>query len=192
MLIRDVMTRTVASVGPDATVALAARIMRDQDVGCLPVVEGKRLIGMITDRDIVVRGVAEGRDDCRTMVHEVMSAAAVAGCENDPVEAARNLMAAHLIKHLPVLDRHGDLVGVVALRDIDGTFAKCKPHQVTFYKRITNSSGHVFNVEVARIYLSPAVEKGVMESTATAMFERDRGLARWDQAADLYELQEGG
>ena len=65
MLVKDVMKREVATVGPDASVALAARVMRDQDVGCLPVLEREQLIGMITDRDIVVRGVADGLDPHR-------------------------------------------------------------------------------------------------------------------------------
>jgi CBS domain-containing protein len=192
MLARDVMKREVASVAPDASLALAARMMRDRGVGCLPVLERGRLIGMLTDRDIVVRGVAERRDLYRATVREVMSATAVAGSEEDSVEAAHDLMAANLIKHLPVLDRHRRMVGLVALRDISGAFAKCKPHEVAFYKRIANSSRHVSNVEVARVYLSPAVERDDLESTAVAKFERDHGLARWDQAADLYELREGG
>jgi CBS domain-containing protein len=190
MLVRDLMRRQVATIGPDASLALAARTMRDRDVGCLPVLERERLIGMITDRDIAVRGVAEGLDPYRAIVREVMSTVAVTGSEDDTLEAARELMMANLIKHLPVLDHHEHLVGLVALRDISGTFAKCRPHQVTFYKRLPNSSGHVCNVEVARVYLSPAVKKGDLESAAVARFERDRGLARWDQAADLFELQD--
>lgn len=78
MLVKDVMKREVATVGPDASVALAARVMRDKNVGCLPVLERERLIGMITDRDIVVRGVAEGLDPHRAIVREAMSANAVA------------------------------------------------------------------------------------------------------------------
>jgi CBS domain-containing protein len=191
MRVSDLMRRTVATTGPDASLALAARMMRDQDIGCLPVLERERLVGMITDRDIAVRGVAEGLDPYRAIVREVMSTAAVAVFEHDTVDAAHDLMAAHLIKHLPVLDRRERLVGLLALRDISGTFAKCRPHQVTFYKRLASSSGHVRKVEVARVYLSPAVRKGDWEAAAVARFERDRGLARWDQAADLYELEDG-
>ena len=79
--------------------------MRDQDVGCLPVLERERLIGMITDRDIVVRGVAEGLDPHRAIVREAMSANAIACSVEHTVDQARALMAANLIKHLPVLDR---------------------------------------------------------------------------------------
>ena len=89
MLVKEVMKRKVATVGPDASVATAARIMRDQEVGCLPVLEGERLIGMITDRDIVVRGVADGLDLHRMMVREAMSASAIACSVEHTVEHAR-------------------------------------------------------------------------------------------------------
>jgi CBS domain-containing protein len=150
MRVSDLMRRNIATTGPDASLALAARRMRDQNVGCLPVLERERLIGMITHRDLVVRGVAEGLDPYRAIVREVMSTAAVAVFEDETVDAAHELMAAHLIKHLPVLDRRERLVGLLALRDISGTFAKCRPHQVTFYKQLASSSGHFRKVEVAR------------------------------------------
>ena len=93
-------------------------------------------------------------------------------------------MAANLIKHLPVLDEGERVVGLVALRDITGQFAKCKPHEVTFYKRLVSSSGHPHNVEVGKVYLSPAIKKDDMVPAALAKFEQDRGVARWDEAAD--------
>ncbi|MDF2780595.1 MAG: putative signal transduction protein with domain [Geminicoccaceae bacterium] len=192
MLVKGVMKRKVSVVGPDAWLALAACMMRDQDVGCLPVVEDGRLIGMITDRDITVRGVAGGLDAHRAMVREVMSANAIACTVDDTVEQARELMAANLIKHLPVLDHRQRLVGLVALRDISGQFAKCKPHEVTFYKLLQNSSGHVHNVEVAKLYLSPAVRKDDAIPAALARFEQHRGLACWEEAADLYEVKGDG
>jgi CBS domain-containing protein len=190
VLVKEVMKREVATVAPDASVALAARMMRDQEVGCLPVLERERLIGMITDRDIVVRGVAEGLDPHRAIVREAMSANAIACSVEHTVEQARALMTANLIKHLPVLDERERLVGLIALRDLTGQFAKCRPHEVTFYKRLASSSGQVRNVEVGKVYLSPAIRRDEVVSSALAKFEQDRGLARWDQAADGYELKE--
>jgi CBS domain-containing protein len=189
MLVKGVMKREVSVVGPDVWLALAACMMRDRDVGCLPVVENGQLMGMITDRDIAVRGVAEGLDPHRAMVRDVMSANAIACSVEDTVARARELMAANLIKHLPVLDRHERLVGLVALRDLTGQFAKCKPQQVTFYKRLPTGSGHVRNVEVAKVYLSPAIKKDDAIPAALARFEQNRGLDRWQDAADLYELE---
>jgi CBS domain-containing protein len=192
VLVSEVMRRDVTTVGPNISLALAARTMRDQGVGCLPVIEEERLIGMITDRDIIVRGVAEGLDPFRAIVREAMSANAIACSLEHTVDQARELMAAHLIKHLPVLDHRERVAGLVSLRDITGQFAKCRPHQVTFFKRLASSSGHVRNVEVGKVYLSPAIEKHDVVPAALAKFERDHGLARWDQGADVYELKEDG
>jgi hypothetical protein len=82
------MQRQVAVIGPDASVALAACMMRDRDVGCLPVIEDGRLIGMITDRDIVVRGIAEGLNPHHALVREAMSANAIACSLEHTVEQA--------------------------------------------------------------------------------------------------------
>jgi len=166
--------------------------MRDQDVGCLPVIENGRLTGMVSDRDIVVRGMAGAMDPYRAIVRDVMSATALACSVEDSVDQARDLMARNLIKHLPVLDRRERVVGVMSLRDITGQHGRCRPHQVTFYKRLATSSGHVRNVEIAKVYLSPATKKDDVVPAAVARFEHERGLARWKEAADLYELEVGG
>jgi CBS-domain-containing membrane protein len=100
-------------------------------------------------------------------------------------------MAANLIKHLPVLGEGKRIVGLVSLRDITGHLAKCRPHEVTFYKRLASSSGQVRNVEIAKVYLSPALKKDDAVPAALARFAQDRRLARWDQAADGYEIKEG-
>jgi CBS domain-containing protein len=192
VLVRDVMQREVAVIGPDASLALAARTMRDQDVGCLPVIENGVLTGMVSDRDIVVRGMAGAMDPYRAIVRDVMSATALACSVEDSVDQARDLMARNLIKHLPVLDRRERVVGVMSLRDITGQHGRCRPHQVTFYKRLATSSGHVRNVEIAKVYLSPATKKDDVVPAAVARFEHERGLARWKEAADLYELEVGG
>ena len=189
MLVGNVMQREVAVIGPDASLALATRITRDQDVGCLPVIENGQLIGMISDRNIVVRGVAGALDPHRAMVREVMSAQALACAVEDSLDQARDLMATNLIKHLPVLDRRGQLAGLISLRDITGQHGRCRPHQVTFCKRLATSSGHARNVEVAKVYLSPAIKKDDVVRVAVARFEHDRGIARWKEAADLYELE---
>jgi CBS domain-containing protein len=192
VLVRDVMQRKVAVVRPDARLALAACMMRDQDVGCLPVMERGRLIGMITDRDIVVRGVAEGLDPHHAIVSEAMSANAIACSIEHTVGRARELMATYLIEHLPVVDRRDRVVGLVSLRDITGQFARCKPRKVTFYKRVASSSGHARDVEIGKVYLSPALEKDDVVPAALARFEHDHGLARWEEAADLYALEWAG
>ncbi len=190
MLVKDSMTGAVAIVAPDVPLATAARRMRDHEVRCLPVVEGDRLVGMLTDRDIVVRGVADGLDPVSSMVREAMSAGALACSVDDPVDQAQALMVANRVKQLPVLDRRARLVGLLSLGDLTGQPGKCRPHQVTFYKRLANSSGHLHNVEVGKVYLSPAIEKADAVPAALAKFAQDRGLGSWDQVADLYELED--
>jgi CBS domain-containing protein len=190
MMVGEVMQREVVTIGPEAALTLAARMMRDQDVGCLPVLEAGKLVGMLTDRDIVVRCVAAGADPARAVVRDAMSVAAVACTAEDTVEQARDLMAASLIKHLPVTDGQQHVVGLLALRDINVQFGRSRPHQVTFYKQLADSSGHLAKVEVARLYLSPAISRDEVIPAALDRFARERGLTRWDLAADLYELQD--
>jgi CBS-domain-containing membrane protein len=184
------MQREVAVIGPDVSLALAASVMRDQNVGCLPVIEHGQLIGMVSDRDIVVRGMA-AKDPYRAIVRDVMSARALTCSIEDSVDQARDLMATNRIKHLPVLDRRKRVVGLISLGDITGQLARCKPRHVAFYKRLASSSGHVRNVEVAKVYLSPAIRKDDVVPAAVARFEHDRGIAHWKEAADLYELGNG-
>ncbi len=191
MLVKEMM-RQVATVGPDASLVIAARAMRDQEIGCLPVVDGDRLLGMVTDRDVVVRGVAAGLDPAHAPVRDAMSGNAVAASAEDPIERARELMEAHRITHLPVLDRRERVVGLISLRDLTGQFARCKPHEITFYKRLANSAGHLHDVEVGKVYLSPAISKDEAVTAALAQFAQDRGLTRWDQAADDYQIEDAG
>jgi len=117
-LVREVMTRSVETIAPDATVADVARRMRDLDVGSLPVCDGKRLIGMVTDRDLSVRASAEGKDPNSTRVRDVMSPDVTWVFEDEPAEMAASVMRRRQIRRLPVLDREDRLVGVVALGDL--------------------------------------------------------------------------
>jgi CBS domain-containing protein len=116
--IRDVMTRRPRVIQPDATVADAATLMRRLDVGALPVCDGTRLIGMLTDRDITTRATAEGRDPYLTVVRDVMSPGVAWATEDDPVEEAARIMREHQIRRLPIVDERHSLVGVVSLGDL--------------------------------------------------------------------------
>lgn len=112
--ISEVMTGDVRIASPDDTIRKAAQQMVQGDVGSLPVGENDRLIGMITDRDIVVRAVAEGKND-ETPVREVMTESIRYCFEDDDVlDVARN-MSELGVRRLPVLDRNKRLVGIVAL-----------------------------------------------------------------------------
>lgn len=116
--IQDVMTRDPRSVSPEAPARDAARIMREEDVGIVPVVEGSRLVGVITDRDLAVRLVADGRDG-NTTVRDVMSSQAIATCRPDEdLDRAMDTMAREQVRRIPIVDERGSLVGIVAQADV--------------------------------------------------------------------------
>lgn len=118
MKISEIMSTEASCVGPDASLTKAAGMMRDLDVGGLPVCDNDRLAGMITDRDIAIRAVAEARDPAGTPVREVMSPEIVYAFADQDVEEVARLMEAKQIRRLPVLSREKRLVGIVSLGDM--------------------------------------------------------------------------
>jgi CBS domain-containing protein len=118
MKIRDVMTRSVELVNPDTSLEEAARKMRETDTGFLPVGENDRLAGTLTDRDITIRAVAEGRDPKSAKVRDAMSDELVYVFEDAETAEAADLMAQRQIRRLPVLNQDKRLVGVVSLGDL--------------------------------------------------------------------------
>lgn len=116
--IADIMTRSIAVVGRDETLQAAARRMREMDVGALPVTDGKALVGMVTDRDITVRGVAEGMVAQESLVSDVMTEEVRWCNEDDSVEAVMAEMGEAQVRRLPVLGANREVVGIVALGDI--------------------------------------------------------------------------
>lgn len=121
MQISQVMTRSVEVVDPDMSVSDAAKRMRDEDIGALPVGENDRLVGMVTDRDIVVRAVAMDRSPSECHVRDVMSEKIFYCFEDQSVEEASRVMAEHQVRRLPVLNRDKRLVGIVAIADLART-----------------------------------------------------------------------
>jgi CBS domain-containing protein len=117
MRISDVMTREVATVRPDQTAREAATFMLNADAGSIPVTEGDRLIGMITDRDIAVRGVAKGHGP-DTPVRDIMTSGIVCARENDSVDDVASKMSEAQVRRLPVIDDGEKLVGIVSLGDL--------------------------------------------------------------------------
>ena len=116
MHIRDVMTPNPRTVTPDDTIQSAAQIMRDEDTGAVPVVDNGRPVGMLTDRDIVVRAVADGSQLSRP-VREIVTSAVVTATPEMSTREAAQLMSEHQIRRLPVVE--GDrLVGIVSLGDL--------------------------------------------------------------------------
>ena len=116
--ISDLMSPDPYAIETDKPVAHAARMMKDEDVGLAPIVEGDRLVGTLTDRDIVMRVVAEGRDPQSVAVREVASTRLVTIDPQQDLDEALQLMASNKVRRLPVVEQDGRLVGVVAQADI--------------------------------------------------------------------------
>jgi CBS domain-containing protein len=116
--IREVMTSKLCTIDADKPVAYAAKMMRDEDVGLAPIVEGDRLVGTLTDRDIAVRVVAEGRDPQATPVSDVASTDLVTVDPQQDLDEALRLMAEHQVRRIPVVEEDGRLVGIVAQADV--------------------------------------------------------------------------
>ena len=118
MKLKDIMTRDVEVIGPEATIREAAAKMKALDVGPLPVCDGRRVLGMLTDRDLTVRATAQGRDPNTTRVREVMTADVIACDEDDDVKKAAKIMQQEQVRRLLVLDRDKQLVGIVSIGDL--------------------------------------------------------------------------
>jgi CBS domain-containing protein len=116
--IRDVMTGSPRTIDSAGSAVDAARLMRDEDVGLIPIVESDRLVGTVTDRDIAVRLVAEGKSPESTRVADIASRELVTIDPDQDVDEAMRLMSKHQVRRLPVVEEDGKLVGIVAQADI--------------------------------------------------------------------------
>jgi CBS domain-containing protein len=116
--IKDSMTANPCSIDADKSVAYAAKMMKEEDVGLAPIVEGDRLVGTLTDRDIATRVVAEGRNPETTTAREVASTDLVTIDPQQNLDEALRLMSRHQVRRLPVVEEDGRLVGVLAQADV--------------------------------------------------------------------------
>ncbi len=132
MQLKDLMTPDVEVVRPQTLLREAADRMRELNVGVMPVCDGGRLVGILTDRDIAVRAVADGDDPNTTSVADVMSGDVCFCYEDQAVEEAAELMEQQQVRRLPILDREDNLVGIVSLGDlaVDGQDEKLKAQVV--------------------------------------------------------------
>src|SRR5258706_8406610 len=118
MLLKDVMTRNVEEIPPQMTLKDAAAKMKSLDVGALPVCENNKLVGMITDRDIATRAVAQGLDPTETCACDAMTSGVVYCYEDQDTREAARIMEENQIRRLLVFDRNQGAVGIVSLGDI--------------------------------------------------------------------------
>ena len=121
MKVRAIMTKNVECIEPTLPIAKAAQKMRDLDIGFLPICENDRLLGTVTDRDITIRSVAQGRDPRLATVSEIMTQEAFSCYEDEDVERVGEAMQEKEVRRMLILDRQEKLVGVVSLGDIAKT-----------------------------------------------------------------------
>jgi len=118
MKVKEIMTENAKVIQPGTTIKEAAGIMRDMDVGVLPIADGDNISGILTDRDIVIRAVAEGKDPSEVKAGETASNDITWCYEDEDVEEVSGKMKKHKIRRLPVVDREEKLVGIVSLGDL--------------------------------------------------------------------------
>jgi CBS domain-containing protein len=117
MLVKQIMTKSVASITPDDTVEKAAKLMKEYDVGSIPVCRGKEIVGIITDRDITVRSTADGFECNIQLVKDVMSSNPVLGNPNMDTNDATRIMSERQIRRLPIAENN-NLIGIISLGDL--------------------------------------------------------------------------
>jgi CBS domain-containing protein len=184
MLVRDIMKTRFSSIEADKTVLAAACRMRDDNVGCLPVTEKGHLVGIVTDRDLVLRCMAEDREAATTPICSVMSIETVCCYEDEADAQAADLMRQHGLMRIPVMNRENELVGLVSQRDILVNLSTKKPFKVSFYKDMISSTGHHHQLPVRIIYVAGERNKEKAETAAKAELQKEMHVAVWSDAAD--------
>lgn len=134
MEIRDVMTSNPKVCPPNASLVQIAEMMRDEDIGEVPIVESdgnnRKLVGVVTDRDIVVRAIAAGRNPESVNARDCMTAPATACREDAPLDECVRKMASGRIRRMPIVDANGDLCGIIAQADLQATDARSLKEQL--------------------------------------------------------------
>lgn len=118
MLVREVMSKNVKTVSPDQTLIDVAKQMRDGDFGVMPVCEGDKIVGMLTDRDIVVRAAADGADLSKTKVRDAMTDEVLTCMEDDDVNSVSQLMSDRQVRRIAVLGKNKRLLGILSIGDL--------------------------------------------------------------------------
>ncbi len=118
MRVKDIMTKGLRIAEPEEMLPHAARKMRTQNISALPVVEDRMLVGMVTDRDIVIRALGAGRDPAAVTVREIMTDECVWCSESDELEVAAGIMIETKVRRLPAMNDKNEIVGMLSLEDV--------------------------------------------------------------------------
>lgn len=131
MKVKDAMHKGVTWEAPDCSITELARKMRDEGIGSIPIGENDRLLGMVTDRDIVVKGVAGGKDVSAITARDVLSGPILYCRADEDVDDAARLMETHQVRRLPVIDEHKRMVGMLSLGDIASSSSRELTGEIT-------------------------------------------------------------
>jgi len=182
------MMKGPVRVQAEETLDAAARKLKNDNIGALPVCQDKRVIGMLTDRDITMRGVAGKRDVSQMTAREAMSAEVLFCFGDDQVEQAATIMSENHVHRLAVLDREDrHLIGVISLSDMGGSASQRRPYEVIFHKIFTDHRGHPHRSELTRVSVAQGTKAEAI-ATAISQFEEMNHLMAWHQLADGYDV----
>ncbi|MFO1154257.1 MAG: CBS domain-containing protein [Rhodospirillales bacterium] len=190
MTVSERIATAAATIDASISLVEAAHMMQQRDTGFLAVVEGERLVGVVTDHDIVVRGLAQSRSPFETPVSAVMSIEVVCCFGKQSVDEAKALMDERDIRRLPIIDDQHAVLGVLTREDlgIPGT-PKKTPMKVTFSKQKTDSYGRPRKVQIKSVYITSTTEKEAAVSAAVKHFEDEEGTA-WSNVADEVDVND--
>lgn len=190
MQVRTVMAKDVHSVASSTGLAEAARLMDEAGVGFLPVTKDGALAGVVTDRDLAVRGLAGIKDPTKLTVGEVMSVEVVCCFDDQRTDEAKQLMEEYQVRRLPVMRHDHKLVGIVSRSNIDGTGTQGKaPIRVTFHKEKTDAYGRPHKVPLRTLYITGVKGKEEAEDKAVKRLEGEERTV-WRNVADSYEVDD--
>jgi CBS domain-containing protein len=188
MLVKEVMKDAVC-IGPEETLEATAMKMKKFNVGSLLVCEEDKAIGIITDRDVLMRGTASKRNIGQTKVREVMSSAPLCCAESDTVEQVVAIMTENHVHRLPVLDSEQKLAGIVSLSDLGASASHRSPYEVVFHKTMEDSYGRSHRVEQRRVVIGRALSKEDAVTAAIRSIEEAEHTV-WNTFADGYDVVE--
>lgn len=190
MTVSQALVRDIGTAETDTPLRELALRMRESGIGFVPILEGDKLVGVATDRDIAMRAVSESKDPETAVARDVMSVEVVCCFEDDTPEHVRELMAEHNLRCLPVIERDRRLVGIIRLADLQGESRSVKKAlKVIFHKKKTDSYGRPHNVAVQTVYITGVKTKEAAEAAAVKRVEEEHGTA-WSNIADGMETTE--
>jgi len=195
MQVRDVMQPSRKPIEGHESVQAAAKRMKREDVGCLVVGDQHHVEGIVTDRDLSVRCIADGKIPSATPVREVMSVGVIQCTEDESIGDVIERMIDIGVMRLPVVDRLGNLVGVISARDSVKSVplskvSQRKAHRVRFTKDILSSRGQVHHVPLQSVYVSGAKNHQDAEVEAVERFQYDHGVRNWKLSADDVDIED--